>query len=517
MNKYLAPAIVGIFCSIGFAMAQVSISNLPSSPSLTGGEAIPSVQGSTTYKATPNQIRNIPGSPVTGIWQGSVIGQTFGGAGTISGILKADGSGNVSAAVPGTDFGTVSSVGLSLPSIFTVSGSPVTGSGTLTGTLNTESANTVWAGPSTGAAAMPTFRSLAIADLPTGIPNANLANVSTTVNGQTCTLGASCTISAAASSLVVGTTTITSGTANGLLYDNAGALGNLATINSGVLITSGAGAPSISTTLPNGLALGTPASITLTNGTGLPINGGVSGLGTGVATLLGGSASGTGGPAGTTSPAFVTPTLGAATATTINKLTLTAPASAATLTIANGKTATISNTLTFTGTDSSSIAFGTGGTIGPVGYAVAGQIPGDTSGASASSPNVGQLISSNIPLGSAVAATTATAINITSITITPGDWDCWGNVASSLAGTTVPTLFVGAISTGSATLPTAPNSGSYFQISGVTFAAGSNELFPVGRIRIATSGTVIVYLVGRLDFTTSTASLYGYLGCSRAR
>ncbi|MFZ5391162.1 MAG: hypothetical protein ACOZAJ_02725 [Patescibacteria group bacterium] len=48
---------------------------------------------------------------------------------------------------------------------------------------------------------------------------------------------------------------------------------------------------------------------------------------------------------------------------TINKLTLTAPATGATLTIADGKTLTASNTLTFTGTDASSVAFGTGGTV----------------------------------------------------------------------------------------------------------------------------------------------------------
>lgn len=68
-------------------------------------------------------------------------------------------SGTLSAA------GSVSSVGLSLPSIFTVSGSPVTGSGTLSGTLATQSANTVFAGPSSGAAAAPTFRTLTGSDL----------------------------------------------------------------------------------------------------------------------------------------------------------------------------------------------------------------------------------------------------------------------------------------------------------------------------------------------------------------
>jgi len=64
-----------------------------------------------------------------------------------------------------------------------------------------------------------------------------------------------------------------------------------------------------------------------------------------------------------TSPTLTTPTLGVASATSINKVAITAPATSATLTIADGKTLTASNTLTFTGTDTSSVAFGTGGTV----------------------------------------------------------------------------------------------------------------------------------------------------------
>lgn len=64
-----------------------------------------------------------------------------------------------------------------------------------------------------------------------------------------------------------------------------------------------------------------------------------------------------------TSPVLTTPTLGVATATTINKVTITAPATGSTLTIAEGKTLTVSNTLTFSGTDTSTVAFGGGGTV----------------------------------------------------------------------------------------------------------------------------------------------------------
>lgn len=66
----------------------------------------------------------------------------------------------------GTGAGTVTSVGLALPAFITVSGSPVTGSGTLTGTLASQTANTVFAAPN-GSAGAPTFRVLAAADIPT--------------------------------------------------------------------------------------------------------------------------------------------------------------------------------------------------------------------------------------------------------------------------------------------------------------------------------------------------------------
>ena len=63
--------------------------------------------------------------------------------------------------------GTVTSVNLALPNIFSVTGGPVTGSGTLTGSLVAQSPNLVLAGPSTGPSANPTFRALVAADIPT--------------------------------------------------------------------------------------------------------------------------------------------------------------------------------------------------------------------------------------------------------------------------------------------------------------------------------------------------------------
>ena len=66
-------------------------------------------------------------------------------------------------AVAGT--GTVTSVGISAPSIFSVADSPVIAAGTIAISLATQAANLVWAGPATGADAAPTFRALVAADL----------------------------------------------------------------------------------------------------------------------------------------------------------------------------------------------------------------------------------------------------------------------------------------------------------------------------------------------------------------
>jgi hypothetical protein len=100
-------------------------------------------------------------------------------------FIDADGDGMLITPASAASGGTVTSVGLALPGIFTVSGSPVTSSGTLTGALATQSANTIFAGPTTGAAAAPTFRSMVTADIGNGIVTLNKLAQSGATTGQT--------------------------------------------------------------------------------------------------------------------------------------------------------------------------------------------------------------------------------------------------------------------------------------------------------------------------------------------
>jgi hypothetical protein len=85
--------------------------------------------------------------------------------------------------------GNVTSVGLVLPNTFTVTGSPVTGAGTLSASYANQSPNTVLAGPGSGGAGTPAFRALGQADLPLTIPTCAKYTVTTgggnwTVNGS---------------------------------------------------------------------------------------------------------------------------------------------------------------------------------------------------------------------------------------------------------------------------------------------------------------------------------------------
>ncbi len=82
-----------------------------------------------------------------------------------TGALTNDGSGNFGWAVGNS--GTVTSVALTSPGVvYTVSGSPITSSGTLALALVNQTSNTVFAGPTSGATAAPSFRAMVAADLP---------------------------------------------------------------------------------------------------------------------------------------------------------------------------------------------------------------------------------------------------------------------------------------------------------------------------------------------------------------
>lgn len=80
--------------------------------------------------------------------------------------------------------GTVTSVDFAAPAEFVVSGNPITTAGTITLTKANQSANTVYAGPTSGAAAQPTFRALVVADIPAAAAGDVSSNTATSVDSE---------------------------------------------------------------------------------------------------------------------------------------------------------------------------------------------------------------------------------------------------------------------------------------------------------------------------------------------
>ena len=151
-----------------------------------------------------------------------------------------------------------------------------------------------------------------------------------------------------------------------------------------------------------------------------------------------------------------------------------------------------------------------------VGVAARGQLPATTTNDSASAGNLGEIIVSEVLSASAVSLTTATAADVTSISLTAGDWDVSGNICNTNGSGTLITSFIGWISSTSATLPTAPNKGAEFSLV-LAFTATAGNCMPTGTARFSLASTTTVFLSVREVFTVSTSSAYGYLRARRVR
>lgn len=139
------------------------------------------------------------------------------------------------------------------------------------------------------------------------------------------------------------------------------------------------------------------------------------------------------------------------------------------------------------------------------------QSVGTNTNDNAPSGYVGEYISSNVARGSGTTLTTAVTSNITSISLTPGDWDVSGLVAYS--GVALA-QFQGAVSTVSASIPVAgpPGQGLVLLTGAQSGEFGATVM---GRITLTT--TTAVYLVLNAVFSGGSAQGYGFIGARRAR
>jgi hypothetical protein len=136
---------------------------------------------------------------------------------------------------------------------------------------------------------------------------------------------------------------------------------------------------------------------------------------------------------------------------------------------------------------------------------------GTTTNNNAATGVVGEFVMSQVLQSSAIAVTASgVSQNLTSISLTAGDWDVSGNVAFTGTGSTL-TEIIGAISTISATLPDLSEQ-DYIAVGAGSLTGGVAS--PSIRISVATTTTV--YLVIQAVFG-STLQACGIISARRRR
>lgn len=168
-------------------------------------------------------------------------------------------------------------------------------------------------------------------------------------------------------------------------------------------------------------------------------------------------------------------------------------------------------------TGSGALVFGTSPTL------TTPTVIGTSTNDSAAAGIVGEIISATITSSSAVVLASDTTANVTSISLTGGDWDvtATNEYIAGGAGATV-NAWQASISFVSATVNSTPGNRNLlnFGTGALTLGAGtaSDSVAPVVRVSIAsTSSPTTVYLVARASFSAGALSVFGTIRGRRMR
>ena len=145
-----------------------------------------------------------------------------------------------------------------------------------------------------------------------------------------------------------------------------------------------------------------------------------------------------------------------------------------------------------------------------------GQVAGTTTNDNAAAGKVGEIITATVAQGSAVTLTTATPANITSVSLTAGDWDCNAVAGRTFGATTSYTILKTSLNSTSATDGSIA-AGTLVQWSTPAQVPVTDLTQQIGMMRFSFASTTSVFLVADDTFTVSTNKGYGFLRCRRMR
>jgi hypothetical protein len=140
-------------------------------------------------------------------------------------------------------------------------------------------------------------------------------------------------------------------------------------------------------------------------------------------------------------------------------------------------------------------------------------VVGTATNDSAGAGYVGEYVSSTVAIGSAVALTTTVVANVTSISLTAGDWDVCGQL--DFSNTTVTaTQYGGGVSSTSAALGAQD---TYFTLPASFVGSSAPYRQPLSTVRVSLAATTTIYLVAQAVFSGGSTAAYGTIRARRIR
>lgn len=143
-------------------------------------------------------------------------------------------------------------------------------------------------------------------------------------------------------------------------------------------------------------------------------------------------------------------------------------------------------------------------------------VQGTNTNDSATAGDKGEYITASVASGSAIGLTSGNATNVTSISLTAGDWDVEGSGYFVTQAATSRTQLVSSISATTNTVDFTEGSWNTFTTPATVDGGGTSTVI-TPRVRVSLSAPATIYMVVRATFTASTLTTYGRIRARRAR